>query len=214
MAKIDYSGKGWVSGKKNTFNAFLYHESEGEKKPLYTVDGQWSNTFTIKEARGKKNEIEKYCAKTAKTTPLTIGLLEDQDIYESRRAWRDVAESIDNGNMDATSAAKSKIENAQRELRKKEKDEGREWKRRFFKRINVNEDPTFVKLASMVGLTDTAGNGIDSDKTNGVWRFNPDAAKDACPPYHEDSAHGVGLAVKVNVADGQVKKSAVVPGES
>ena len=39
-AKIDYSGKGWLSGKKNSFTATLYRTGE-EKDTLYTITGQW-----------------------------------------------------------------------------------------------------------------------------------------------------------------------------
>ncbi|KAK2734678.1 Oxysterol binding protein [Onygenales sp. PD_40] len=193
VAKIDYSGKGWLSGKKNSFTAILYHESEGEKKPLYTADGQWSNTFTIREARGKKKELDKYCAKTQKTTPLTIAPLEKQDLYESRRAWRDVAVAIGRGDMDATSAAKSKIEVAQRELRKLERSEGRQWERRFFKQVEPSDDKVFMELAEKAGITQPNGNGIEADKTGGVWRFDPELAKDAVPPYHKEGGRGLGI---------------------
>lgn len=187
MAKIDYSGKGWLSGKKNTFNAILYKESEGEKKPLYTVDGQWSDKFTIKNAR-TKDEVETYVVKDNKTTPLQLAPLEDQDLYESRRAWQDVASGIERGDMDAVSVAKSKIENAQRELRRVEKSEGREWERRFFNRVDENEDQGLLQLARKAGLT-----SLESDKTGGVWRFNPASADGAKPPYHKTGGEGLGV---------------------
>ncbi|GAB1203424.1 hypothetical protein APSETT445_002059 [Aspergillus pseudonomiae] len=187
VAKIDYSGKGWLSGKKNTFCAILYKESEGEKKPLYTVDGQWSDKFTIKNARTKE-EVETYVVKDNKTTPLQLAPLEDQDVYESRRAWRDVASGIERGDMDAVSVAKSKIENAQRELRKVEKSEGREWERRFFKRVDENEDQELLQLARKAGLT-----SLEGDKTGGVWRFNPANADGAKPPYHKAGGEGLGV---------------------
>jgi hypothetical protein len=194
VAKIDYTGKGWLSGKKNSFSAILYHESEGEKKPIYTVDGQWSSTFVIKEARGEKQEIEKYNAQTS-TTPLTVASLEDQDSYESRRAWRDVAAAIDRGDMDATSYAKSKIEVAQRELRKIEREEDREWERRFFKKVDVNEDEVFTNLAMLLG--DTYCYCVESDKTAGVWRFAKELAIGATPPYHKGGVRGLGLDLEV-----------------
>ncbi|KAL3435796.1 hypothetical protein BDV09DRAFT_166724 [Aspergillus tetrazonus] len=187
ISKISYSGKGWVSGKKNTFTASLYKESEGEKKPLYTVDGQWSNTFTIKDARNKK-DVETVSVQDLQTTPLTLAPIEEQDLYESRRAWSDVAANIETGNMDAVSAAKGKIENAQRELRKVEKAEGREWERRFFERIDENQDPQFLELARKAGLI-----SLESDKTGGVWRFSPEKAANAKPPYHKVGGEGLGV---------------------
>ncbi|KAB8070710.1 hypothetical protein BDV29DRAFT_180400 [Aspergillus leporis] len=186
-AKIDYSGKGWLSGKKNTFSAILYNESDGEKKPLYTIDGQWSDKFTIKNARTKE-EVDTYSVKDNNTTPLQLAPLDQQDLYESRRAWQDVASGIERGDMDAVSVAKSKIENAQRELRKVEKSEGREWERRFFNRVDENEDREFLQLMKRAGLA-----SLESDKTGGVWRFDSASADGAQPPYHKTGGEGLGV---------------------
>ena len=67
--------------------------------------------------------------------------------------------------MDVVHVEKSKIENAQRELRRKEQAEGREWQRRFFK--VSSGDPIFERLAKGFG-----GASIEAEKTNGVWRFD------------------------------------------
>ncbi|KAL2829656.1 hypothetical protein BDW59DRAFT_32287 [Aspergillus cavernicola] len=187
VAKINYSGKGWLSGKKNTFNASLFKESEGEKKPLYTVEGQWSDTFTMKDHRAKK-EVETVAVRDLTTTPLHLAPIEEQDLYESRRAWRDVAANIETGNMDAVSTAKGKIENAQRDLRKTEKAENREWERRFFDRVEENYDPEFSELAHKAGLS-----SLESEKTGGMWRFNPAKAVHAKPPYHKIGGEGLGV---------------------
>lgn len=187
-AKVEFSGKGWLSGKKNTFTASLYNESEGEKKPLYSVDGQWSDSFVIKNARTKE-EIDRYVVKDNKIAPFELAPLEKQDPYESRRAWKDVASGIERGDMDAVSVAKSKIENAQRELRKVERSEGREWERRFFNRVNEDGDEEFQKLAKISHLP----SNFDADKTGGFWRFDKSRAVDAKPPYHKVGPEGLGI---------------------
>lgn len=187
-AKIEYSGKGWLSGKKNTFNASLYKESEGDKKPLYVVDGQWSDTFVIKNARTKE-EIDRYTVKENKSAPFVMAPPEEQDLYESRRAWKDVAAGIERGDMDAVSAAKSKIENAQREMRKVERAEGREWERRFFNRLEDDGDEEFRKLAKLAHLP----SNYDADKTGGFWRFDKSRADGAKPPYHKAGPEGLGI---------------------
>ncbi|CAL5872520.1 uncharacterized protein PFLUO_LOCUS6784 [Penicillium psychrofluorescens] len=187
VAKIDYSGKGWLSGKKNTFNASLFKASEGEKKPLYTVDGQWSDSFTIKDAR-TKDVIDRFSIKESAVTPLTLAPLEEQDLYESRRAWSDVAAGIQKGDMDSVSLAKSRIENGQRELRRIEKAEGREWERRFFTHTEEKDaDPEFLRLAHSIDLS------LDSEKTAGIWRFDAKKAEGARPPYHKTGGEGLGI---------------------
>lgn len=68
-AKIDYSGKGWLSGKKNTFAAILTRTKE--KQVIFRAEGQWNESFTLHDLKSQTC-IDSYNAKSSKTTPLTI----------------------------------------------------------------------------------------------------------------------------------------------
>lgn len=161
-AKIDYSGKGWLSGKKNTFTATMYPTGK-ERDILYTINGQWNKTFEIIE--GKKGAvIDSYDAEATPITPLQVAPIEEQDPMESRRAWAKVAKGIAAGDMDLTGAEKNKIEVSQRELRLKEKEENRLWERRYFSL--VENCPILTKLGPNIGLLPEA------EKTGGIWRFD------------------------------------------
>lgn len=162
-SRVDYSGKGWVSGKKNSFTATLYPHGK-EKDALYSVEGQWSDQFTIKDTRTKKL-VDSYNAKAQPKTPLSVAPLEQQNPLESRRAWRKVADAITKGDMDTTSSEKSLIENTQRAMRKQEKEEGREWERSFFSKKERHE--LFERLNREI-----PGGEIDAEKTNGIWFFD------------------------------------------
>jgi hypothetical protein len=167
-AKIDYSGKGWLSGKKNSFTATLYPTGK-EKDTLYTLTGQWTKTFEITEGPSKKGAVgDTYDAEAIPTTPLTIASVEEQDPLESRRAWSKVAAGIAAGDMDLTGVEKTKIEVAQRELRQQERDEGRTWERRYFSL--VDSDATLNKLGPLIWLLPEA------DKTGGIWRYDEEKA--------------------------------------
>ena len=195
VAKIDYSGKGWLSGKKNSFTAALWKDGHGsEKNPLYSIDGQWSGDFTIREGESKKAPVsDEYHAGSIKTTPLVVAPVEQQDPYESRKAWRNVAKSIEKGDMDATSHFKSRIENGQRVLRKHEAEEKRVWNRVFFRNVSTDDpsEATFQKLVKMV--TGAGGwQGVEPEKTSGIWRFDPEKARNAKPPYHAEGVRGLG----------------------
>jgi len=109
-------------------------------------------------------QLDSYNAKITKTTPLYVAPLDRQDPLESRRAWAKVQEAIGKGDLETTGTEKSKIENEQREMRKKEKEENREWERRFFTR--VDENPIFTKLAEKREIV------AEADKTNGIWVFD------------------------------------------
>lgn len=171
-AKIDYSGKGWLSGKKNSFNAVLYKQGK-EKDILYTADGQWTGDFTIKNAQTKQ-VVETWTAKENKMTPLDLAPLSEQDPLESRRAWQKVSEAQQKGDMELLSREKTKIEVAQRELRKKEQAEGRVWERRYF--TKKDKDEFFDALGNKLGLS------VEADKTGGIWRFDKEKAEKASRP--------------------------------
>lgn len=52
-AKIEYSGRGWVSGKSNSFTASIYPEDK-KKEPIYTAEGQWTSKFHFKDPKTKQ----------------------------------------------------------------------------------------------------------------------------------------------------------------
>jgi len=160
-AKIDYSGKGWLSGKKNSFTGTLYKSNE-PKKALFAADGQWTGAITIRDA--SKTVVEKYDPAALPGSPLLVANIEHQGPLESRRAWQKVAEAIKTGDMEATQKEKGDIENAQRELRKKEKEDGTCWERKFFK--NEESDEEIEKMLNLIGES------AEPEKTGGIWTWN------------------------------------------
>lgn len=197
IAKIDYSGRGWVYGAQNSFTAALWKHGEGsETKPIYTADGQWSDTFTLKEGAGKGAKIlETFKSSDIKLSELIVAQIEEQDIFESRKAWGKVARSIEKGDMEATSHYKSKIENAQRALRKKEREENREWQRLFFSQADPDDEAEimFQKLVQMVtNLGANSWEGVAPDKTSGIWRYDENKAKQAKKPFHPEGPLALG----------------------
>ncbi|KAF2133105.1 oxysterol binding protein-like protein [Dothidotthia symphoricarpi CBS 119687] len=175
-SRIDYSGKGWVSGKKNTFSAVVYPDGR-EKEKLYTAEGQWSDAFQIKDHK-TKTVIAAHDHKVTKPTQLFVAAVEQQDDLETRRAWKKVADAIVKGDMDKTSYEKTIIENRQREMRKQEKEAGHEWERTFFTRSASN--PLFERLAGKVGEK------VNDTLTNGVWIFDEKKASTATSPFHPE----------------------------
>jgi len=187
-AKIDYSGKGWLSGKKNSFTAALY-PTDKEKDVLFNVTGQWTKAFEIHSGPAKHNKssnlVTSYDAATTAAAVLSVAPIEAQHPLESRRAWSRVAEGVAKGDLDLVSVEKGKIENAQREMRAKEKTEGRLWQRRYFS-VRTDPDPVLESLAHHVGLSDHG----DSDKTGGLWRFDKakaDKARSQGAPTEEEA---------------------------
>ncbi|KAH8889481.1 Oxysterol-binding protein [Thozetella sp. PMI_491] len=186
-SKIDYSGKGWLSGKKNSLVASLY-PTGNEKEVLYNASGQWTKTFEIHSGPPKHNSrdnlVDSWDPSTTPTSKLIVAPLEQQHPLESRRAWSKVSAGIASGDLDLVGQEKSKIENAQRELRAKEKAEGRMWQRRYF--TVQPGDQLLSELGPAVGVPDHG----DADKTGGLWRFDQAKAEKvrSQPPLSEEEA--------------------------
>lgn len=182
-AKIDYAGKGWLSGKKNSVVASLYPTGD-EKNVLYNVTGQWTKTFEIYSGPAKSNSaaslVETYDAAANPISELVVAPLEDQHPLESRRAWAKVAAAIAKGDMETVSIEKGKIENAQREARARERAEGRVWVRRYFSDVSAADDDADAKPDSVLEMLGAAV-GLplhgDADRTGGLWRFDTEKEK-------------------------------------
>jgi hypothetical protein len=183
-AKIDYSGKGWLSGKKNTVVASVFPTGK-EKEVLYNVTGQWNKELQLYQGPSKKNSsstlVSTYDAESAAQTDLAVAPLEKQHPLESRRAWNKVAEAIAKGDMDATSVEKGKIENAQRAMRIKEREDGKAWERRYFT-AREGEDAILDALGPAAGVPVDG----DADKTGGLWRFDVAKAEKAAAQVLSD----------------------------
>lgn len=175
-AKIDYSGKGWLSGKKNTVIATVF-PTDNEKEVLYNVTGQWTKEFEIYEGPAKKNSkstlVSVYDAAGTSQSELKLEPPEKQHPLESRRAWGKVAEAIQKSDMDTVSVEKTKIEQAQRLMRAKENAGNQTWERRYFKAATEDETLTLLGKAAGVPLDG------DKDKTGGLWRFDAEKAAKA-----------------------------------
>ncbi|KAI2615984.1 Oxysterol-binding protein [Hypoxylon sp. NC1633] len=160
-SRISYSSKGWLKGKSNSFTASLY-EDRDENKPLYVLEGRWSDSYTVKSGGGQL--LETVSLASLQKTPLQVAAVESQHPLESRRAWKHVVDAINANDIFAVGHEKSKIENAQRALRKQETEVGETWERRYF--TQVLEDP----IAERLSIKGKAGAAETQGST--VWKFD------------------------------------------
>ena len=175
-SEIKFSESGVFSGARNRFNATLYRTHDESKSPIYTASGQWSGKFVFRDAR-KDVDVDSYDVGTAQSAPISLPDLADQDPFESRKAWKDVIHALKKGDMQGTITAKSKLENAQRALRRKEAAEGTKWEPLYFSK-RKGEYSLFDTLAASQDIP------LNADKTKGVWKFDREKARKATQPYH------------------------------
>lgn len=176
-ATIDYSGKGYFSGKKNSFKAKIVKNSD-PKKVLYSVHGQWSDLSKIKnESTGKEQVFLE--SKKITSAEWSVKPVEEQNELESRRFWKPVAEAIKKGDYDLIHREKSKIENDQRQMRKEEQDNGKgNNNSMWFKQVTVASEPEYQDLCKNAGVVAGPSHASSSSTTSGAdvekdmnWRF-------------------------------------------
>ncbi|GAV30244.1 hypothetical protein PMKS-003754 [Pichia membranifaciens] len=190
---IEYSGRGYFSGKKNSFKARIfknYEDSLKKEKALYTISGQWSEKSAIAKGSSSPSSSKGetfFDASNYEAQHLTVKPIEDQHPLESRKAWKDVAEAIRKGDFDLIHEEKSKLENKQRELRKAEEASNAKWARRWFDEVDYSKDSLdndiFITLSNLAHLSiKNVASGVDSgssknDDIEGMshWRFVPES---------------------------------------
>ena len=182
VSEIDFTGKKMLgmSGEKNHVHAAMYGPNDHKRKdPLYEVEGTWNQRFTFRDVANNR-DLETFNTNSQRLAPLRVPPIQEQDPWESRRAWAGVIEALNRGNMQATSDAKSKVEQGQRAWREKEKTEGRAWQPKFF--VRTQTDEIFQRLAA----ASSAGQHND-DAAYGFWKFNANEASRAQRPFHGDA---------------------------
>lgn len=181
---FEFSGKGYFSGKRNSFKARLYKnvsDSHDKSNALYTISGQWSKVSHISSGKSKSGDTVFYDASKTPAEQLSVKPMEEQHPLESRKAWQHVAEAIKSGNFDLIHREKSLLEENQRTLRKEEEAKGINWERRWFKDLDYSkkeDEDTFMKLAKLANLSLKnlpSGSLVSEEKKEATalhWRFD------------------------------------------
>ncbi|EIW86255.1 Oxysterol-binding protein [Coniophora puteana RWD-64-598 SS2] len=161
-ADIEFKTKGFFSG---TYNA-LAGRVRRASHDIGEVSGRWNHVMEFKSARtGQRRVLFDVPKDGANVAPMVVQPEEEQEPYESRRLWQDLTEAIERKDMDAATEAKSAVEDAQRELRRKREESGeQQYVPRFFEQRAGRWEP---KLRIP---TDSSDASIESVRT---WIWPP-----------------------------------------
>jgi hypothetical protein len=141
-ADLEFKTKGFFSG---SYNAIAGRVRRGGTD-LGEVTGKWSSLMEFKSTKsGEKRTLFDVQKHGSAFAPRWVAPEDEQEPYESRRLWSDLTRALLAKDMDAATAAKGAVENAQRELRAA----GAKHATRFFEfrdnrwvpRIQLPEDP-------------------------------------------------------------------------
>ena len=170
VADVDFSGKGvlGVGGQKNHVHASVHQRGDdgAHGAALFTAEGSWSGSFEIRDERTEQ-VIDTYDVTAAQPTEFHTDPLEEQDPWESRRAWHGVIASIQKGHMQGVADHKHALETAQRGLRREKETSEESWQPLFFRR--ERSSPVAERLLQ------TINRGLEAESTCGVWRYDGEA---------------------------------------
>ncbi|CAF1034871.1 unnamed protein product [Adineta ricciae] len=127
-ANIEFLTKPFYNEKKHKITATLFGP---DKKEFCKIDGEWNGVMNAKYSEAKAAEV----FFDTKTTPIIkkiIRPIAEQDEHESRRMWKDVTYYLKHKQMDKATAAKSFLEQRQREDAKQRAAESVKWQTKYF----------------------------------------------------------------------------------
>ncbi|KAF5389102.1 hypothetical protein D9757_004918 [Collybiopsis confluens] len=111
VCSIEYKGKGYFSGKSHSFKASLNPApGTGGASVSHVIEGTWHTTSKI--SSGSKSGLDFHDVTGPKEEVTAIGGLLSGDMgeFESRELWKLVAQGIREGDFEAASREKTKIE--------------------------------------------------------------------------------------------------------
>ncbi|KAK3348226.1 hypothetical protein B0H65DRAFT_424913 [Neurospora tetraspora] len=181
QAEIRFTGEGMIRGKRNSFEARIFHRDDPSQQTLYEVKGCWSEGgWKVRDPRmGETVEVYDIDAPENQPVPMVIDPLAEQDPWESRRAWEGVFRGMAEGDMRMVLNEKTRVEQAQRRMRAEEKERGIVWEPLFFKSVQPEEHEVFHRLAEGTGLK------LHSERTKGVWKPDLERIESAQRPFRQ-----------------------------
>ncbi|POY70703.1 hypothetical protein BMF94_6286 [Rhodotorula taiwanensis] len=163
---VKYSGAGWISGSSHRHTTTITSGLNGPK--LYEITGTWTgeSKFAKHSKDKKEGEVFLDADEHVERERVSVKPVEAQNEFESRRAWKAVADGIRSGDYDAASTAKGALENSERQKRKDEQAAGAPFQLRLFD--HVPNDPEYAQLAALLKF---------KPETEDSWRLKPSAGR-------------------------------------
>lgn len=149
---LDFKTKGFFSG---TYNAIAGRVRRNSYE-IGEVAGRWSHVMEVKNTKtGQKRVLFDAVKDGQNVCPKWIPPEEEQESNESRRLWHDLTQAIIAKDMEKATEAKSAVEDAQREQRRRMEENHQTHVPRFFEQRDGRWVPK-IELPSDPKLTTQA----------------------------------------------------------
>ncbi|XP_053209690.1 oxysterol-binding protein-related protein 9-like isoform X2 [Panonychus citri] len=152
-ANIDFLTKPFYGGKKHRITGEILNPS---KKVVLTLSGEWNGVMYAKKANGPSEMFVD--TKAMKTIKKVVQPISEQEIYESRRLWKDVTRALKMRDVNSATNAKFVVEQGQRDLVKERQQAKEKWTNRVFHNLGDNwyfNHPLTTRSSTSKGATTT-----------------------------------------------------------
>ncbi|KIJ60085.1 hypothetical protein HYDPIDRAFT_43494 [Hydnomerulius pinastri MD-312] len=138
---LEFKTKGFFSG---TYNA-ISGRVRSRNSDIGEVSGKWSHAMDFKNAKNGSKRVMFDATKDGQNVaPMYVKPESEQEPYESRNLWQNLTKAIREKDMEAATEAKSAVEDAQRELRRRREESGEKFVPRFFEMREGRWEPKLV----------------------------------------------------------------------
>ncbi|KAG7301726.1 hypothetical protein JYU34_014713 [Plutella xylostella] len=127
-ANIEFITKPFYGGKKHRVTCEVF---AGDKKPYYTAQGEWNTRMDGRWTESGRTDVL-FDVSTMKPRRKRVAPISQQSATESRRVWRHVTCALRSCDCDAATAAKRKVEQAQRDAVKQRESGNDKWQQQLF----------------------------------------------------------------------------------
>lgn len=144
-ANIEFVMKPFYGGKKHRVTGEILRPST---EPILTIEGEWNG---IMYSKSPPNTNEKEIFVDTTNLPVIkkhVNPVTTQESFESRNVWKEVTRALKLKDVNSATAAKSYIEQRQRDQLKERLEHGAKWNTRFFEA--AGDSWTFRSAASTV----------------------------------------------------------------
>ncbi|KAF9229827.1 Oxysterol-binding protein [Gyrodon lividus] len=153
---LEFKTKGFFSG---TYNAIAGRVRRGNSD-TGEVSGRWSHIMEFKSAKNASRRALFDVSRDGQdVAPKFVAPEAEQQPYESRRLWYRLTQAIEAKDMEAATCAKSAVEDAQRELRRRREESGEIFVPRYFELREGRWEP---KLSIPRDCSDAAIETVES----------------------------------------------------
>lgn len=132
-ASIEFVTKPFYGGKKHRVMGEI---TRPNNEPILSIDGEW-NGIMYSKSQPSSNKKEVFVDTTSlPVIKKHVKSINAQETYESRNVWKEVTRALKLKDVDSATAAKSYIEQRQRDLLRERQEKGQKWKSRFFEPVD------------------------------------------------------------------------------